>query len=293
MSQSQRRSAAIGIGYLAIAIIGQHRTNQPPSNVGSRGTKRTMNFLTAHWEHLILANYRVDPHLLENFVPSGTRIDFHDSVTYVSLVAFLFRNTRVLGISVPGHRDFEEVNLRFYVVPKHAPQQRAVTFLSEIVPKSVIPWVANSLFHENYVAMPMSHTLDRSRFEVSWFLPNSKSRGGNSTLTNSSSQPILREHSFGVRVPTNLALPDEGSLAQFITEHYWGYAKAPRYTLEYQVHHPSWACCEVEDYDIQIDFGASYGQAFAFLQDRRPDQVLYAAGSDVGVSFPRRRYWSP
>jgi len=251
-----------------------------------------MNFLTARWEHLLFANYRVDPCVLESFVPLGTQLDSHNGDTYVSLVAFLFRNTRVLGIPVPGHRDFEEVNLRFYVVPKHAPHQRAVTFLSEIVPKSVIPWVANSLFYENYRAMPMSHTHDGSRFQVSWRLPKNKSRNGNSSLTSSASQPVLREQSFGVRVPTKQALPDQASLAQFITEHYWGYAKAPRYTLEYQVHHPSWTCCEVKDYIIQIDFGAVYGQAFAFLQQQRPDQVLYAAGSDVGVSFPRRRYWT-
>jgi uncharacterized protein YqjF (DUF2071 family) len=257
---------------------------------GENGT--TMNFLAARWEHLIFANYRVDPCVLESFVPMGTQLDSHNGDTYVSLVAFLFRNTRVLGIPIPGHRDFEEVNLRFYVVPKHAPQQRAVTFLSEIVPRSVIPWVANSLFYENYMAMPMSHTRDGSRFQVSWRLPKNKGRNGDSSRTSFTSQPFSTEQSFSVTVPTKLALPDKGSLAQFITEHYWGYAKAPRFTLEYQVHHPSWACCEVEDYNIQIDFSAVYGQAFAFLQEQSPEQVLYAAGSDVGVSFPRRKHWT-
>ena len=34
---------------------------------------------------------------------------------YVSLVGFMFKNTRLLNIPIPFHTDFEEVNLRFYV----------------------------------------------------------------------------------------------------------------------------------------------------------------------------------
>ena len=37
------------------------------------------------------------------------------AAAYVSLVGFRFLNTRVLGVSIPFHRDFDEVNLRFYV----------------------------------------------------------------------------------------------------------------------------------------------------------------------------------
>jgi uncharacterized protein YqjF (DUF2071 family) len=33
----------------------------------------------------------------------------------VSLVGFLFQNTRLRSIPIPFHRIFEEVNLRFYV----------------------------------------------------------------------------------------------------------------------------------------------------------------------------------
>src|SRR5580704_5018978 len=72
-------------------------------------------FLTAEWRHLVMLNYEIDPKALAHFVPAGTELDFWNGKTFVSLVGFLFQNTRVGGIPIPFHRHFEEVNLRFYV----------------------------------------------------------------------------------------------------------------------------------------------------------------------------------
>ena len=72
-------------------------------------------FLTARWQDLIMANYEVDPSLLESRLPAGTSLDLHEGKCFVSLVGFMFLDTRVLGIPIPYHRDFEEINLRFYV----------------------------------------------------------------------------------------------------------------------------------------------------------------------------------
>ena len=33
----------------------------------------------------------------------------------MSVVGFMFADTRIRGIAIPFHRTFEEVNLRFYV----------------------------------------------------------------------------------------------------------------------------------------------------------------------------------
>src|SRR5688572_20837157 len=72
-------------------------------------------FLTARWGNLILANYAVDPALLRDYVPAGTELDTWQGGHLVSLVAFQFLDTRVCGMAIPGHRNFIEVNLRFYV----------------------------------------------------------------------------------------------------------------------------------------------------------------------------------
>jgi uncharacterized protein YqjF (DUF2071 family) len=77
-------------------------------------TRQASPFLTARWIHLTMANYEVDRSLLQGLVPKGTELDLWSGRCFVSVVGFQFLDTRVLGFSVPFHRDFEEVNLRFY-----------------------------------------------------------------------------------------------------------------------------------------------------------------------------------
>ena len=72
-------------------------------------------FLTAEWRWLAMLNYEADAALLRPLVPAGTELDTWGGVTYASVVGFLFLDTRVLGVPIPFHRDFEELNLRFYV----------------------------------------------------------------------------------------------------------------------------------------------------------------------------------
>ena len=58
-------------------------------------------FLTAHWQDLIMANYAVDPSLLEPRLPAGTELDLQDGKCFVSPVGFMLLDTRVLGIPIP------------------------------------------------------------------------------------------------------------------------------------------------------------------------------------------------
>ena len=46
---------------------------------------------------------------------SASPVADYSAVTRRRLVGFLFLNTSVFGVGIPFHRDFEEVNLRFYV----------------------------------------------------------------------------------------------------------------------------------------------------------------------------------
>ena len=71
-----------------------------------------MKFLTATWKNLIVMNYKVDKKVLLPFLPKGTELDYYNNELYVSLIGFLFQNTRVLGVKIPFHVNFEEVNLR-------------------------------------------------------------------------------------------------------------------------------------------------------------------------------------
>ena len=117
-----------------------------------------MTFLSAEWRKLAFANYEVEPALLLKYLPKGTELDLWNGRCYVSLVGFMFKNVRLLGVPVPFHTEFEEVNLRFYVRHKSDGEwRRGVVFVSELVPKIAVAFVANTVYREHYETVPMRH----------------------------------------------------------------------------------------------------------------------------------------
>jgi uncharacterized protein YqjF (DUF2071 family) len=226
-------------------------------------------FLRAEWRKLAMANYGVDATLLAPYLPYKTEIDRWDGICYVSLIGFMFLNTRVLGLKIPFHTHFEEVNLRFYV--RYLDQgiwKRGVVFIKEIVPKPALTWVANTLYQENYETLPMRHswqTLEDSiQVEYQW---KKKTWNTFRIQADKKSHPIA-----------------DGSEEEFITEHYWGYTRiAADKTSEYGVEHPRWDVYTTLDYSIDVDFGGVYGQPFAFLQSEKPLSVFLAEGSEIRV----------
>ena len=227
------------------------------------------DFLTAEWRKLAFANYAIDPAILKKHLPAKTELDFWDNDCFVSLVGFKFCNTRLKGFRVPFHTDFEEVNLRFYVRHKaNGTWKRGVVFIKEIVPKPAISFVANTIYRENYVTMPMDHLWEQTghdlRVRYRW-------KSGNwNTLE------VLAENSLQEII--------SGSQEEFITEHYWGYAQAsPTKTSEYEVAHPRWQVYPVKNYKIEVEFGKIYGLDFGFLSDETPKTVFLAEGSEISV----------
>ena len=223
-------------------------------------------FLTAKWQDLIMANYVVAPKLLHERLPKGTSLDFHEGECFVSLVAFKFADTRVLGIPIPFHTNFEEVNLRFYVRREAKKEiKRAVVFVKEIVPRFAISLVARTLYGEPYETWKMSHTQDENELSYFWSNSNCKNR-------------------ISVEIGENMGVPAENSQGEFIIEHYWGYTKrGDNRTDEYKVEHPKWELFDVNYAEIDVDFGKTYGQEFAFLSDQQPKSILLAKGSNIAV----------
>jgi len=231
-------------------------------------------FLTAEWRKLIMANYAVDQKILEPYLPHQTEIDLWNNTCYVSLVGFMFVNTKVKGIRVPCHVNFEEVNLRFYVRHySNGEWRRGVVFISEIVPKPMLAFVANTIYKEHYKAMYMRHT---------WQLT-----GNNLHVAYKWKKE--RWHSISVNAEPVLQKIDSNSEAAFITDHYWGYTKIGEHeTSEYSVEHPSWEVYPARDYSIDVDFGKLYGPDFKFLAVEKPLSVFLAEGSGIKVNSGRR-----
>ncbi|MEK7855953.1 MAG: DUF2071 domain-containing protein [Acidobacteriota bacterium] len=223
-------------------------------------------FLTAKWHDLIMANYEVDPAILQPRVPLGTALDLHEGKCFVSLVGFMFLDTRVMDFLVPFHVNFEEVNLRFYVKRQTDEElRRGVVFVKEIVPKAAIAAVARTLYGEPYERWEMSNFRDDDHVRYSW------EKDG---FANSIS--VERGLSRGV--------PAEGSHGEFIIEHYWGYTKrGVGRTDEYKVEHPKWELFAADRPKIDVDFAVTYGEEFGFLSTADPHSVLLAKGSDIAV----------
>lgn len=227
-------------------------------------------FLKAEWRKLIMASYEVDSEILKPYLPSGTEIDLWNDTCYISLVGFMFLNTRVLGIKIPFHTNFEEINLRFYVRHQAAGEwRRGVVFIKEIVSKHMLSLVANTIYKEKYETMPTQHRWQtgRDKLFVEYCWEKQKQR-----------------NSVSIQSETELQEIAAGSEEEFITEHYWGYTKVnERVTAEYAVQHPRWQVYKTIDYAIDTDFGNVYGDHFAFLNNVKPKSVFMAEGSEIEV----------
>lgn len=228
------------------------------------------SFLQAEWRKLLMTNYEIDPEILKPYLPYKTELDLRNNTCYVSLVGFMFLNTKLLGFKVPYHINFEEVNLRFYVKYNYNGQwRRGVVFLKEIVPKPALTLVANVLYKEHYQTLKMSHKWksedDYQQVEYKW----KKNNKWNSIEAKTSFHPqeIIQE-----------------SEAEFITEHYWGYTKISDFkTSEYEVQHPKCQVYNVMNYSIDVDFESVYGNQFSFLKNQTPKSIFLAEGSEIAV----------
>jgi len=232
-------------------------------------------FLHAEWRKLAMANYPIDADALRRFLPAHTELDTWQGDAYVSLVGFQFKEVRVRKLRIPFHTQFPEVNLRFYVRYKEGHQwKRGVVFIREIVPLPAVSFVANTLFKERYIALPMRYVevVDGPVLRAAYHWRYRGRWNGLAIKAASVSRPM-----------------EEGSQEEFITEHFWGYAQAGAgRTNEYQVAHPRWEVYPVNQYHIDCDFGRLYGPEFGVLRERKPQSVFLAEGSTISVYSKKR-----
>ena len=226
-----------------------------------------------------MLNFACPAGLLAPLVPRGTELDAHGGVTQVSLVGFMFRDTRVLGVPVPFHRTFEEVNLRFYVRREVGGEvRRGVVFVQELVPRWAIATVARALYQERYRAVRMSHRVD--------LVDGAVPVGGAVEYSWSASGGPYRMRCV---VSGGAAEIDAGSEEEFITEHYWGYAaQRDGGTVEYQVEHPRWRVHPVGERFVEGDLAGLYGPAFGEVLSAAPRSAFVATGSRIVVRGGRR-----
>jgi len=232
------------------------------------------HFLRAEWNNLVMANYAVPKELLLPFLPYKTELDFFEGEAYVSLVGFMFLNTKVFGISIPLHDNFEEVNLRFYVkYNDHGNWKKGVVFIKEIVPKRAVSFIANNIYGENYITLNMKHfhsdNVDNLSVGYEW---NFKEKWNKLAAT--------------VEKRANKII--DNTRESFFADHYWGFTKySNTKTYHYYVEHPRWQTFKVLSYSVDCDFGALYGEEFSFLKNAKPQSVLMTKGSQINLQHKR------
>ena len=205
-------------------------------------------FLSAEWKNLLMINYKIDPDVLTAFLPRGTELDTFEGDCFVSLVCFQFLNTKIKGLAIPFHSNFEEVNLRFYVRRKRSEiWERGVVFIKELVPKHAIAWVANVLYNENYQVAQMKSSVRKNgnavTFEHIWKLRNT-------------SENRVKVVALGEPKPAS-----KGTIEEYIAEHYFGYVKQrDGSTKEYEVKHSPWRIWHDCHLEMTVDFAKLYGE---------------------------------
>lgn len=228
------------------------------------------NLLTCEWRKLAFANYIVPPEVVEKYLPAHTKIDFFNGNCLVSLVGFEFRNVEMAGVKVPFYSDFEEINLRFYVKRFDGSKWRKGTvFISEIVNKSALGILANTLVRENYQILPTSKEIRETENELdvkySW---------------------TFKKEVQHFRVKSDkLASPYvQNSETDFTLDRLYGYGKIDEKTSnEYHINHSSWQTYTVKEYSIHVDFARQFGAEFSMLSSMTPHSVMLTEGSKVEI----------
>jgi uncharacterized protein YqjF (DUF2071 family) len=233
-------------------------------------------FLRANWENLIMANYEIEPSTLAPYLPKGVELDFYNNKTYVSLVGFMFKNTRLFGFPIPFFGSFEEINLRFYVKKiENRKTKKGVVFINETVPFKIVALLANKLYKEHYISIPTKNSIDITEnkdIKFEWKIND-------------------RWNSLAVKSDTNKYKIEQGTIEEFIFERYFGFTKlSASSTQEYKIHHPKWMTHKILNSQIDCDFRSMYGDSFSMLNNQTPDSIVLAEGSQVSVNWKRERF---
>jgi hypothetical protein len=134
----------------------------------------------------------------------------------------------------------------------------------------MIALMAQYLYNEPYIALPTSHQIAFKAGALHSVHYNWRFDG--------------RQNGLSVVVQPGLQPLTDGSEAEFIIEHYWGYNRQrDGSTLEYHVEHPRWQYYNVAEASLECEVSGLYGSQFQPSMSRAPSSAFLAEGSEVRV----------
>lgn len=233
-------------------------------------------FLTADWIDLAVVSYFVDPLALHSFIPNGVQCDLFNGRAVISIVGFYFDRAVVKGLALPFHRQFPEINVRFYAKPNYNPDdKKGVFFIKEIAPRHLVAIVAWLCFNENFSVRKISYgsecSDDTKQVRYQW-----KNRDSIQQLC--------------MKRTSEYYLPSPGTLEYFLSDRYFGYGELrDKSTIEFQVDHPPWQIAQASPIALPNKWESLLPSSLAtLLENSPPDHCMIMQGSHVQLSEPSR-----
>jgi uncharacterized protein len=229
--------------------------------------------ITCEWRDLLMTTWAVDPALLQPYVPARTTLDLWQGEALLSIVGVRFLNLHLAGIAVPFHRQFEQINFRFYVRRRIADIERlGVVSLKQIVPSASMSLVATLLYNESYLTAPTRHEITSG--EQGWDVYEWMVAG--------------RWNRVSATRNGERYTPSCDSLEGFIQNRQWSYTRqADGSTVEFEAEHPSWEIYDTEEMMLDCDVEPLIGGQFIPVLSADPISTFVAAGSPVTL-YPGR-----
>ena len=226
--------------------------------------------LRQRWSEVSFVHWRVDPSVVEQYMPAGCRPDVIDGSTWVGLIAFQMSKSSFFGgPRIPWLGDFPEVNVRLYSIDEHG--QRGVVFLSLEASHLIPVLVARAAFSLKYqwAAMTIGH--------------------GDGTIeyrTRRHGKPEAASHII-VRPSDDVAVTAADQTATFLTSRWGFHERHLGHTIYCRNHHEPWPLQQAEL--LHLDDGLLAAAGFDGLAERVPDSVLYSPGVTTVFAAPQRR----
>lgn len=229
--------------------------------------------LRQRWSEVTFLHWRVDPSVVEPYMPAGCFPDVVDGKAWVGLIAFQMSKSSFFGSpSIPWLGNFPEVNVRLYSIDEKG--HRGVVFLSLEASHFIPVFIARAAFGLKYQWAAMK--LEQRDGKVAY-------------LTKRHGQPDAVSHII-VRPShdsaANVAIAAD-PISTFLTAR-WGFHESHfGHTIYCRNHHQPWPLQHAEL--VYFEDGLLAAAGLEGLADRVPDSVLYSPEVTTVFASPQQR----
>jgi uncharacterized protein YqjF (DUF2071 family) len=229
--------------------------------------------VTMEWRDILTATWAVHPSLLAALVPAGTTLDLWNGDALLSLVGARVLDSRIAGVPVPLHQDFDHIDLRFHVRRQlGSATRRGVVFIRQIVPSVSMTLLGRLLYNERCLATETRRDLqpgEQGWTVYEWLVGN-------------------RWNRLSAVRAGEAAAASEHTIDEFLVDRPWAYSRqADGSTMEFHAEHPRWDVWPTKEMLLDCDVAPLFGSEFVAALSSPPISTFVAVGSAVSLGAGR------